>query len=178
MPILTTSRLLLRPWQTTDLDDLYAYSGSPLVGPMAGWQPHATYEGAHAALQMYMTQEHHFAIVLREEKCVIGAVKLNPESNRGKYYAKSLSYVLSPSYWGQGYMTEAVGAVIRYAFDILGVELLSAFHYEENQRSGQVLLRCGFTCEGVLPHTVTRYDGAVMKLVSYSMVNPRDKDVG
>ncbi len=174
MPTLTTSRILLRPWQEEDLNDLYAYSQSPLVGPMAGWKPHETREEAAAALQSYITQEHHFAIVHRADDRVIGAVKLNPELNRGKYYAKSLSYVLSPAYWGQGYMTEAVQAVIRYAFDTLGVELLSAFHKTENPRSGKVLARCGFTCEGILHQARREYDGTVSDLVIYSLERSAD----
>lgn len=169
MPTLTTHRLLLRPWQEEDINDLFAYSGSPLVGPMAGWKPHETREEAEAALQSYITQEHHFAIVLRAENRVIGAVKLNPETNRGNYYAKALSYVLSPAYWGCGYMTEAVQAVIRYAFDTLGVELLSAFHKTENPRSGKVLARCGFVCEGTIYQARREYDGSMSDLVIYSL---------
>ena len=169
MPTLTTPRLLLRPWQMTDLDDLYMYSQSPLVGPMAGWKPHETREEAEAALRSYLTQEHHFAIVLREKHCVIGAVKLNPDENRGRYFAKSLSYVLSPAYRGRGYMTEAVQAVIGYAFDTLGVELLSAFHKTENPQSGKVLARCGFTCEGTIYRARREYDGTVSDLVIWSL---------
>ena len=85
MAVLTTYRLTLRPWQITDLDDLYAYSQSPLVGPMAGWKMHETRAEAAAALQTYITQKYHFAVVLKEENRVIGAVKLNPDNNRGKY---------------------------------------------------------------------------------------------
>lgn len=174
MPTLTTSRLLLRPWQEEDINDLFAYSQSPLVGPMAGWKRHETREEAAAALQSYIMQEHHFAIVLRADNRVIGAVKLNPDHNRGKFYAKSLSYVLSPMYWGQGYMTEAVQAVIRYAFNTLGVELLSAFHKTENPRSGKVLARCGFTCEGIFYQARREYDGSVSDLVIYSLERSAD----
>lgn len=169
MPTLTTSRLLLRPWQEEDINDLFAYSGSPLVGPMAGWPPHADMHDAEAALWDYIKHPHCFAIVLCDVGCVIGSIKLNPECNRGRYFAKSLSYALSPMHWGHGYMTEAVGAVVTYAFETVGTELLSAFRYAENVRSGRVLTKCGFTCEGVLPHTVMRYDGVPMQLVSYSM---------
>lgn len=174
MVTLTTARLTLRPWQEDDIDDLFAYSASPRVGPMAGWAPHETREKAAEALRAYMTQEHHFAIVLRDENRVIGAVKLNPDENRGKYFAKSLSYVLSPSDWGKGYMTEAVRAVIRYAFDMCGVELLTAFHKTENPRSGKVLARCGFSCEGILYKTKQEYDGTVSDLVIWSLERSSD----
>jgi ribosomal-protein-alanine N-acetyltransferase len=34
--MLTTDRLLLRPWRETDLNDLYAYARADGVGQMAG----------------------------------------------------------------------------------------------------------------------------------------------
>ena len=33
-----TGRLLLRPWQAEDLDDLYEYASVDGVGQMAGWK--------------------------------------------------------------------------------------------------------------------------------------------
>ena len=41
---LKTERLILRPWQETDLDDLYAYASVDGVGQMAGWKPHENRE--------------------------------------------------------------------------------------------------------------------------------------
>ena len=99
MSILETERLLLRPWLFTDLDNLYEYSKDERVGPMAGWEPHANKNEAIKALEQYITQEYHWAIVLKTENKVIGAIKLNPDNNRGKYYAKAISFVLSPIYW-------------------------------------------------------------------------------
>ncbi|MBQ7336130.1 MAG: GNAT family N-acetyltransferase [Clostridia bacterium] len=72
---------------------------------------------------------------MKAENKVVGAIKLNPDNNRGKYYAKAISFVLSPFYWGKGIMTESVKRVIRYAFDEVKIDLLSAFHYSENHRS-------------------------------------------
>ena len=165
-----TERLLLRPWKSEDLEDLYAYSQCDEVGSMAGWRPHTSRAEAEKALAEYMTQELHWALVDKENGRVIGAVKLNPDPNRGRFYAKAISFVLSPSHWGRGLMTEAVRAVIGYAFRELGIDLLSAFHYEGNQRSRRVIEKCGFEYEITLKSSVRRYDGRVFDMVCYCIL--------
>ena len=170
MSILETERLLLRPWLFTDLDNLYEYSKDERVGPMAGWKPHANKNEAIKALEQYITQEYHWAIVLKTENKVIGAIKLNPDNNRGKYYAKAISFVLSPVYWGQGIMTEAVNKVIHFAFDEIKIDLMSAFHYPENARSKRVIEKCGFEYEITLFQSVKRYDGKLMDMVCYCIL--------
>ena len=165
-----TQRLLLRLWTLCDLDDLYEYSRDSRVGPMAGWKPHESIAEAEQALKHFITQEYHWAIVLKTENKVIGAVKLNPDNNRGRYDARSVSFVLSPKYWGQGFMTEAVLCVIDYAFRELHIDLLSAFHYAENVRSKRVIEKCGFEYEITLPKSVVRYDGRQFDMVCYSIL--------
>ena len=167
---LETERLILRPWLLTDLEDLYEFSKDERVGSMAGWKPHTSKNVATKALEQYITQEYHWAIVLKAENKVIGAIKLNPDNNRGKYYAQAISFVLSPIYWRQGIMTEAAKCVIGYAFDELKIDLLSAFHYPENYRSKRVIEKCGFEYEITLHQSVKRYDGKLMDMVCYCIL--------
>ncbi|MBO5938530.1 MAG: GNAT family N-acetyltransferase [Clostridia bacterium] len=173
MSILKTERLILRPWSPTDLDDLYEYSKDARVGSMAGWKPHISKDEAIKALDQYITQEYHWAIVLATENKVVGAIKLNPDNNRGKYHAKAISFVLSPNYWGQGIMTEAAKIVIQYAFDELNIDLLSAFHYSENYRSKRVIEKCGFEYEITLPKSSQRYDGQLFDTVCYCILKSK-----
>ncbi len=42
--ILTTERLVLRPWTETDVESLFEYAKDPDVGPIAGWPPHKSVE--------------------------------------------------------------------------------------------------------------------------------------
>ena len=39
-----TPRLILRPWEKTDTQDLFAYASVPGVGEMAGWTHHQSIE--------------------------------------------------------------------------------------------------------------------------------------
>jgi len=170
MPTLETERLLLRPWSLADLDDLYEYSHDPRVGLMAGWPAHIHKADAQSALEQYLSQEYHWAVVWKKGQKVIGAIKLNPEHNRGRYYAKAISFALSPAYWGQGIMTEAAKCVIAFAFEELKIDLLSAFHYAENHRSKRVLEKCGFQYEITLQKSVQRFDGQWMDMACYCIL--------
>ncbi len=51
---------------------------------------------------------------------------------------------LLPEFWGKGYATEAVTAVIHYAFTALGAEKLFAGHNPKNTASRQMLKKVGF----------------------------------
>ena len=46
MTILTTPRLLLRPFRERDAAELYDYAQDPRVGPIAGWPPHTSVENS------------------------------------------------------------------------------------------------------------------------------------
>ena len=38
--IIKTERLVLRPWEEEDAENLYKYAQNPKIGPIAGWPPH------------------------------------------------------------------------------------------------------------------------------------------
>ena len=38
--MITTKRLFLIPWHTSDADELYELAKDPEIGPLCGWEPH------------------------------------------------------------------------------------------------------------------------------------------
>lgn len=169
-PVLETERLCLRGWQPDDLEDLYEFASYKGDGPKQGWKPHESREDSRRRLDSLMKDRENWAIVLKKDHKVIGWVKMNPDENRGRYYAKYVSYVLSKDYRGDGYMTGALNRIIRYAFEEQHVDLLSAFHYPDNIPSKRVLERCGFLYEITLEKTQTGYDGQLYDAVCYSLL--------
>lgn len=170
MKTIKTERLILRGWQLEDLDDLYEYAKNPNVGPMAGWEPHSSKEVSLNALKSFIENDDRWAIVLKENGKVIGSLRIHPDENRGKYYAKYINYDLSADYWGKGYMTEAVKRSIKYAFEDMNIDLLTAFYYPHNIRSKRVIEKCGFQYEGALKQAGKRYDGQIFDHVCYSIL--------
>ncbi len=60
-----------------------------------------------------------------------------------------IGYWLGVPYWGKGYATEAVRAVIDHAFEALGHPELQAGARVSNPASRRVLEKCGFQWTGV-----------------------------
>jgi RimJ/RimL family protein N-acetyltransferase len=67
-----------------------------------------------------------------------------------------LGYWLGESYWGQGYATEALRALVPYAFETFDCHKLDAHHFGWNPASGRVLEKAGFRLEGCLREHVCK----------------------
>ena len=61
-----------------------------------------------------------------------------------------IGYDLDPAYWGQGVMTEALHAVLRYGFEKMGLNRIQAIIDSNNTQSIKLVYRLGFKKEGVL----------------------------
>ena len=61
-----------------------------------------------------------------------------------------IGYWVRRRFEGQGYVTEAVGALTRFAFETLGAQRVEIRADDRNDRSGRVAERLGFRLEGVL----------------------------
>jgi putative acetyltransferase len=169
MDILETNRLILRPFQITDLDDLYEYAKNPNVGPKAGWKPHESKDDSFVIINIFIESNEVWALVDKDTKKVIGSVGLHKDPFRTSDDAKMLGYVLAEEYWGRGLIVEASKAAINYAFKILAVNLLSVQHYTYNHQSKRVIEKCGFHYEGTLRQAAKIYNGSVYDVACYSM---------
>lgn len=145
---LKTERLLLRPWRQEDLDDFYEYAKVDGVGQMAGWLPHESKETTQRILDSFIIHKKTFA--LERNGKVIGSLGIeNYKEDEFPEFAqlrgRSIGYVLSKDYWGQGLMPEAVQAVINYAFNTLQLDFLLVSHFIRNSQSRRVIEKCGFS---------------------------------
>ncbi|MGR4065745.1 MAG: GNAT family N-acetyltransferase [Vulcanimicrobiaceae bacterium] len=61
-----------------------------------------------------------------------------------------LGYSIDASFEGRGLAGEAVGSVVRYAFDVLHLEVLTAYYHPGNARSGALLARAGFEIQSAV----------------------------
>ena len=148
--IIETERLILRPFEMTDLADFYEYASVPGVGEMAGWKHHESIEESKTILDMFIEEDKTFAIVLKENSKVIGSLGVEKYGLEDKltefdgYYGREIGYVLSKDYWGKGIVPEAVKAVIGYLFNKLSLDFLTCGYYDFNTQSKRVQEKCGF----------------------------------
>lgn len=143
-----TERLVLRPWQVSDLADLYEYACVEGVGEMAGWCHHQSTEESQKILDMFIQGKKTLALELKENGKVIGSLgleEMRPDPVFGLQFGREIGYVLSKDYWGRGLMPEAVNAVIRYCFDVLDYDYLTCGHFVRNNQSRRVIEKNGFT---------------------------------
>lgn len=82
-----------------------------------------------------------------DPSAVIGYANLS-NFVRGAFHACYLGYGIAASHQGKGLMTEALGLVIRHAFDDLRLHRIMANYLPTNERSARVLRRLGFVEEG------------------------------
>jgi len=146
---LPTVRLLLRPFELTDVDDVWAYASDsevaryrPLPDPYT--RNDAT-EFVHRQMRTDWSRNPEFAIVYGQQ--VVGGTSLhvNPEHETGE-----LGYLLGRCWWGQGLATEAARALVDWGFRHFRLHKVYARAHVDNTRSWRVMERLGMTREGVL----------------------------
>jgi RimJ/RimL family protein N-acetyltransferase len=146
IPVLETTRLALRAPRLEDAKAVAALANDRRIAENTARIPHP-YKMSDA--EGFITGvnkaggEAAFLITLRDN-AIIGACGLVNQDG-----TPELGYWLGAPYWGKGYATEAVHAVIDYAFADLGHEALQAGARVTNPASRRVLEKCGFQWTGV-----------------------------
>src|SRR5678809_1114491 len=119
-PVLTTERLVLRPFTLSDAPEVQRLAGDRDVASTTLNIPHPYREGV-AEAWISTHREHYnqgrlitFAITRRADEAVIGAISLRPHPDHDN---AELGYWLGKPYWNQGYGTEAARAILRYGFE-------------------------------------------------------------
>ena len=146
IPVLETKRLALRAPRLEDAKTVATLANDRRIAENTARIPHP-YKLTDA--QGFITGankaggEAVFLITLRD-KTVIGACGVTAQEQ-----TPELGYWLGVPHWGNGYATEALHAVIDYAFTDLAHEALQAGCRVTNPASRRVLEKCGFQWTGV-----------------------------
>lgn len=181
-PNIETKRLLLRPFQENDAEAFFACCQNPNLGNNAGWAPHKTLNESREILHgAFIGQEGIWAVTLKDTQQLIASIGIVPDPKRENPQVRMLGYWLDEPYWGKGYMSEAVQAVLNYGFNELQLSLITANCYPHNKRSQQVLKRNGFIYEGTLHQAELTYNGNIYDHQCYylpgiSQPTPEDYD--
>lgn len=169
---LQTARLNLRPLQLADADDLFRMHSDAEFMRYWAWAPWTTVAQAVALIESDLQQlaaGRHVRLGLfrREDGRFVGTCSLFnlvPGCRRAE-----LGYGIVPAHWRQGYMAEAVGALIGWAFGTLGLNRLEADIDPRNTASARGLAKLGFRHEGLL-HERWIVDGAVSDSALYGLL--------
>ncbi|MBD7912230.1 GNAT family N-acetyltransferase [Clostridium cibarium] len=143
---LETSRIILRPFEKKDLEDLDEYCSQDGVGEMAGWKQHCNLLTSKEVLDRNIQNENIFAIENKENKKVIGHIAVNNDSENGREDTKELGCALNRNYQNQGIMTEVIYQILDYLFS-KDIKYVYACCFQSNKPSKGLIEKCGFTFE-------------------------------
>jgi RimJ/RimL family protein N-acetyltransferase len=152
-PTLHTARLLLRPFAEADTDAIFALQSNPRV--LRYWDAPPWHQRAQAErfIAVCRQMEHQgtgarLAIERSADDMFIGWCHLsqwNPV-----YRSARIGYCLDEVAWGNGFATEAAGAMLQWAFDTLDLNRVQSEADTRNIASSRVLEKLGFIREGTL----------------------------
>ncbi|MFA5084369.1 MAG: GNAT family N-acetyltransferase [Candidatus Paceibacterota bacterium] len=151
---LVTKRLILRPIEKKDAKDLVENLNNIKVSryllrvshpyrlkDAKSWIGYCSKESKEKPQKVY-----DFAIELKSEKKQIGGIEIgNVDRFQGK---AEVGYWLGEKHWGQGIASEALSAIIDFAFNKLNLRRLEAGVFMENKASSRLLEKFGFKKEG------------------------------
>jgi len=87
-------------------------------------------------------------LIRRSDETILGAITLD-NIRRGPSQAGTTGYWIGEPYARQGYMREAIEAVVHYAFTTLDLSRIEAGCLPQNTPSRSLLEKCGYKYEGV-----------------------------
>jgi [ribosomal protein S5]-alanine N-acetyltransferase len=154
LPVLETERLILRPLQEKDIQEVYDnWASDPKVAKYTSWKAHQSInETAQFVNQVVSNYEDGlmdtWGIVSKSDSRLIGSGGYTPDSKKGGVC--NIGYALSRPYWNQGLMTEAVKKMVEFGFSTLMPSRLQSYVYVEHEASQKVLKKVGFQFEGIL----------------------------
>lgn len=152
---LETPRLLLRRIRMDDILEYYEQLfGDGDVCRYLLFDPHQDISESMASIEKTLTRYeegrcYRWGIALQEDDRLIGIIELlrfDQETN-----TCSFVYMLSCGSWNQGYGTEALSAVIRFAFEKMDIDRILVDHMSPNAASGAVMRKAGMTHIGTEP---------------------------
>ncbi len=160
-PILATARLVLRPFEPADAPEVRRLAGERDIASMTLTIPHPYEPGqaeswirTHAGL--YEAGEGIvFAIARKEDRRLVGATGLRIDQRN---LQAEIGYWIGRPYRRNGYASEAAAALVRHAFNGLGLRRVIAHHFARNPASGRVLEKIGMTREGLLRQHILKWD--------------------
>jgi regulation of enolase protein 1 (concanavalin A-like superfamily)/RimJ/RimL family protein N-acetyltransferase len=153
---LKTNRLILRPWQESDAENLYKYAKDPAIGPPAGWPPHTSVENSRQLIRSVLSAPETYAVCLKDGTAIgsVGLKLCGSTDMTDREDECELGYWIGKPFWGQGLIPEACRELLRYAFEVLGMGAVWCGYYDGNEKSRRVQEKLGF----VYHHTTQNLD--------------------
>jgi ribosomal-protein-alanine N-acetyltransferase len=141
---MSTPRLLLRSAMWSDVPDLHECFTDPELMRFWSSAPHTSLEETEKWVQGMILSKHNgysdFIIVDVAADVAIGKI--------GIWSGNEIGFMIASAYWRKGLISEALGAVLPYYFEELGLERITADVDPRNEASLAILRKFGFAETG------------------------------
>jgi RimJ/RimL family protein N-acetyltransferase len=144
---LVTDRLVLRRSRPEDAVAISGYRSDPEVHRQQGWE-RTDPERVRADIEEMGDRAPgepggwvQFSVEERDGGRLVGDVGISPAD--GEPGVVKVGYTISPTVQGRGYATEAVGALVDYALETLGADVVRAYASADNLPSIRVAEKVG-----------------------------------
>jgi [ribosomal protein S5]-alanine N-acetyltransferase len=151
LPVFETARLTLRPITTHDAEGLHEAFGN--ADAMRHWDLLPSRDVSQTAERIATSAEadprrHGMWAIRTHAGRFVGAINYHAHNEQQRRLA--VGWIVVPSCWRQGLMTEAAPPMISHCFTHLNVHRIEAHIEPENLSSRRLAARLGFTEEGLL----------------------------
>ena len=167
---IVTERLTLRRSRADDAETISAYRKDPDVHRYQGWD-RTDPDGVREEIERMSERAPgdpagwvQLSVEERVTQALVGDVGLSPAE--GEADVIKLGYTMSPAFQGRGYATEAVTALVTYAFETLATEVVRIYANEVNVPSIRVAEKAGLR---LIERIERSYDGEVWIGVRYEL---------
>lgn len=173
-PILESQRLIMRRITNSDVEPIFELRSDPetmkfVPRPLAASLEDALGHIATINSKIDNNEGINWAITCKENDSLIGII--GHYIIRKEHFRSEIGYMLLPRFNGKGFMTEAVGAVLRYGFEQMKLHSVEAIIDPENYASARVLQKNGFVQEAHLRENEF-YNGRFLDSVIFSKLSP------
>jgi len=141
-----TSRLILRSFESGDVEAAFAWFGDPIVMRFTPTGPDTSIEQTKARIANYQEHQtaHGFSKWIILDRRLGRAIGDSGLLAMQEYGWIDLGVRLAIPYWGKGLATEAASAWVHAAFDDFHIDRLTAFVHPENVAAIRVLEKLRF----------------------------------
>lgn len=167
--MLETDRLILRPVEDSDLDDLFNNWSSDLITPKyLTFKTHTSKKQTEKFIENLKksckNNDFQWVIEYKENHQVIGVIS---GTHSYKYKCIELGYSISSKYFNNGFMTEALKKISDYLLYDLNYNVIEAIIPSKNIASIKVAQNIGMKLEATLSNRFISKDDVIQDLLIY-----------
>lgn len=167
--MLESKRLVIKPYSSDDLADLYNLISVKELTYPAGFKPVPDLKTCNTSLQYRIMSKQYVKLVLKETNQMIGEINFYKDESRRNPNAYEMGFILLKEYWGYGLMQEALKTFIPWFNSKIDIDILTMTVFVGNNKSDNTVTKLGFNKDGIRRRYKKMYDGAVLDVSEYSL---------